>query len=196
MVIRYGMFGLRGESSPSSACLVWNLQGGTLVFSGVVIVRASSTPKAEAAAEALIKGGLEVVSYASDIDIHLQCAKVVMRTNLSPYRMEGILKRCGKLVSRYVWATEEMDKLIPHVVRFRAALPHRLMLARSLQALGPRKSWSDGGVDRLGLADLEPISTVILTNLMEVDCGALLDELLSCDEQVRYAWDVKGGARC
>lgn len=190
------MFGLRGESSPSSACLVWNLQGGTLVFSGVVIVRASSTPKAVAAAEALIKGGLEVVSYASDIDIHLQCAKVVMRTNLSPYRMEGILKRCGKLVSRYVWATEEMDKLIPHVVRFRAALPHRLMLARSLQALGPRKSWSDGGVDRLGLADLEPISTVILTNLMEVDCGALLDELLSCDEQVRYAWDAKGGARC
>ncbi len=186
------MFGLKGESSPSSACLVWNLQGGTLVFSGVVIVRASSTPNAEAAAEVLIKKGLEVVFYASDIDIHLQCAKVVMRTNLSPYRMEGILERCGKLVSRYVWATDQVGESIRYVVRFRAELPHRVMLARSLQALGPRKSWSDGGLDRLGLADLEPISTVILTNLMEVDCGALLDELLSCDVKVRYAWEVDG----
>ncbi len=191
-MIPYCTFYLKGEQVQSSVYLTMALHSGVLVISNLVIFRSEGYQDAQEVAGVLVDGGLKADKRITGIDVTHRCNTHSVYTSRSPKEAIDILFRHGDLVFN-VDDHEAMDKVsseVGNATWLRSLLPHHVLLARSLQVLGGyRHRWEDGLNRLLGLFEFGEATSEALYYLMDVNCDLILDELLSCGAEVRYAWD-------
>lgn len=191
-MIPYCTFYLKDERVPSSVYLTMALHSGVLVISNLLVFRARISDDALEMAGVLVEGGLKADRCLMGIDVSHRCATYSVYTSLSPKEAIDILFRHDDLVLN-VDDQDAMDKVssgVRDATWLRSLLPHHVLLARSLQVLGGyRHRWEDGLNRLLGLFEFGEATSEALYYLMDVNCDLILDELLSCGAEVRYAWD-------
>lgn len=196
-MIPYCTFYLKGEQVQSSVYLTMVLHSGVLIISNLLIFRAKISDDALDMAGVLVEGGLKADGCIMGIDVSHRCATYSVYTGPSPEEVIDILFRHGDLVFN-VDDQDAMGKVssgVRDATWLRSLLPHHVLLARSLQVPGGRRHRWEGGMNRLlGLFEFGEVTSEAMCYLMDVDCDQILDEMLSCDVEVRYAWDAQTGA--